>query len=82
MRKWQLQEAKSRFSELVRLSQGEGPQEISVRGEPAVVVVSRRDYDRLRGRRASFVDFLRHSPLAGVELDLHRDKSLTRDLPP
>ena len=81
MRKWQLQEAKARLSELVRLSRDEGPQEISVRGEPAVVVVSRREYDRLRRPQTTFVNFLRDSPLKGVELDLDRDRSPTRVLP-
>jgi prevent-host-death family protein len=81
MRRWQLQEAKARFSELVKLSQRDGPQEISVRGEPAVVVLSRSDYDQLHGGRPSFVDFLRQSPLVDVELELERDRSLARDLP-
>jgi prevent-host-death family protein len=81
MRRWQLQEAKARFSEVVKLSLRDGPQEISVRGEPAVVVISRAEYDRLRRPRPSFVEFLRQSPLVGVELDLERDQSPARDVP-
>ncbi|MBI2912243.1 MAG: type II toxin-antitoxin system Phd/YefM family antitoxin [Chloroflexi bacterium] len=78
MRRWQLQEAKARLSEVVRSAQGEGPQEITVRGEPAVVVVSSRDYDRLKGRKPSFVEFMARSPLAGVDVDLERDRSPVR----
>ncbi len=37
---WPLQEAKARFSELVRLAQSEGPQTVTVRGKPAVRIVS------------------------------------------
>jgi antitoxin Phd len=81
MRRWQLQEAKARFSEVVKLSQRDGPQEISVRGEPAVVVISRTEYDRLQRRQPSFVEFLRASPLVGVSLDLERDRSPVRDVP-
>ncbi|MFN0022984.1 MAG: type II toxin-antitoxin system Phd/YefM family antitoxin [Parvularculaceae bacterium] len=36
---WPLQEAKARFSELVRLAQTEGPQTVTVRGKPAVTIV-------------------------------------------
>jgi antitoxin Phd len=81
MRRWQLQEAKARFSEVVKLSLSDGPQEISVRGEPAVVIISRSDYDRLRRQRPSFVEFLRQSPLVGVALELERDPSPARDVP-
>ena len=79
MRRWQLQEAKARLSEVVKSSQREGPQEISVRGEAAVVVVSRGEYDRLRKRKPSLIEFLRRSPLVGVDLELERDRSPSRD---
>jgi len=55
---WQLQEAKARFSELVRRAREHGPQHVSVRGEPAVVVVSEQDFARLISPRASIVDHL------------------------
>ncbi|MCY3605847.1 MAG: type II toxin-antitoxin system Phd/YefM family antitoxin [Gammaproteobacteria bacterium] len=76
---WQVQEAKARFSELVR-SADSGPQTITVHGRRAAVVLSADDYDRLkdkRGKRA-LTEFLRDSPLAGVKLDLERDRSLPR----
>ncbi len=79
MRRWQLQEAKARFSEVVKSSQT-GPQEITVHGEPAAVVLSRRDYDHLRGGTPTFLEFLRHSPLVGLELALERDGSPLREL--
>jgi prevent-host-death family protein len=37
---WPLQEAKAKFSELVRLAQSEGPQTVTVHGEPAVVITA------------------------------------------
>ena len=49
---WQLQEAKAKLSELVRRARSEGPQTITVRGEPAVVVISIEEYERLLARRA------------------------------
>jgi prevent-host-death family protein len=80
MRQWQLQEAKAKLSLVVKSSQQEGPQEISVRGEPAVVVIARADYDRLRKRRLSFVEFLRRSPLVGIDLDIDRDRTPARSV--
>jgi prevent-host-death family protein len=80
LRRWQLQEAKARLSEVVKASQREGPQEISVRGEPAVVVISREGYDRLRRRKPSFLEFLRRSPLRGIDLKVERDRTPPRDI--
>ncbi len=37
-RTWPLQEAKAKFSELVKLAQSEGPQTVTVHGHPAVVI--------------------------------------------
>jgi antitoxin Phd len=80
MNQWQLQDAKARFSELVRAAQQDGPQTVTVRGEPAVVVLSQRQYKSLRTRaaRPSFTALMRSSPLVGVALDIERDTSLTR----
>lgn len=78
MRRWQLQEAKARLSEVVKSAQGEGPQEITVRGEAAAVVLSSKDYERLKGSKPSFLEFMARSPLAGVDLELERDRSPAR----
>ncbi len=78
MRRWQLQEAKARLSAVVKSSLDTGPQEISVRGEPAVVVVARAEYDRLKRRKPSFVELLRRSPLVGVDLEIERDRAPAR----
>jgi len=78
MGQWQLQEAKARLSELVRSAEDDGPQEITVRGRAAAVLLSKSDYARLRATKPSFVDFLRGSPLAGVKLAIRRDVSSVR----
>jgi antitoxin Phd len=76
---WQLQEAKARLSELIKRAAKEGPQEITVHGEPAAVVISSDDYQQLKHPRGSFVEFMRRSPLYGLELDLRREQTLTRE---
>jgi len=44
---WKLEDAKARFSEVVRLACEQGPQRVTVRGREAVVVLSAADYARL-----------------------------------
>jgi len=81
MRQWTLQDAKESLSELVRLAAGHEPQEIIVHGEPAVVILSRADYDALIKPRQSFVELIRSSPLYGADdVELPRDKSLNREI--
>ena len=79
MTTWQLQEAKARLSDVIKKAVKEGPQSITVRGEPSAVVISRKEYERLKHPRGSFVEFMRRSPLYGVELDLGREQTLTRE---
>jgi prevent-host-death family protein len=49
MHTWQLQEAKSRFSEVVDLTLSVGPQMVTRRGQEAVVILSALDYRRMSG---------------------------------
>lgn len=79
---WQLQEAKARLSELIKRATTDGPQEITVRGEPTAVVLSAAAYRKLKTpakKKPSLVQILQRSPWMGVELDLTRDKSLPVD---
>lgn len=80
MKVWQLQEAKAHLSQLVQAATHKGMQQISLRGVPAVVVLSVEEYERLTKPKQSFTSFMRHSPLVGAELKTERDKSLTRDI--
>lgn len=80
MRDWQLQDAKAKFSELVKCAVSEGPQNITVHGKSTVIILSRKEYDKLTKPKVSFIQFLRNSPLVGMNLRLKRDKSTTRDV--
>ena len=77
-RVWQLQEAKNKLSELVDEAISGGPQVITRRGEEVAVVISSREYHELTSGQQSLIDFLRSSPLVGLDLDLGRDKSAVR----
>ena len=69
---WQLQEAKQKFSELVRRALTSGPQVVTRHGRAAVVVVSAEDYGRLRGG-GGFKEFLRAAPDVS-RLGIRRDR--------
>lgn len=62
--RWQLQEAKARFSELVRRATQEGPQHVTVHGREEVVVIGADDFRKLAGESTGqeLVDALRQSP--------------------
>lgn len=81
MDRWQLQDAKNRFSELVDEAQRSGPQLVTRRGTEAVVVLSFEDYQRLSRRAAgpSLVDVLLAAPKVPGGLDAARSADLGRD---
>jgi prevent-host-death family protein len=60
--KWQLQEAKQRFSEVVRAAQAEGVQFVTRHGEEVAVVLDIAEYRRMAGADADFKDYLRSAP--------------------
>jgi antitoxin Phd len=77
--RWKLEDAKARFSELVRRARSEGPQRVTVRGRDAVVVVSAEELERLlpEERRLPFVRFMESLYVEG--LDLSREPDNGRD---
>lgn len=80
MKKWQVQEAKAKLSELIKDAVNRGPQEISVRGKSTAVVISKQQYIELTSPKTTFLKFLQDSPLRGVDLKIERDKSPCREV--
>lgn len=79
---WQLQDAKARFSELVRRAKHEGPQHVTVHGREEVVVVGADDFRRLAGDRSGriLVEAMRASPLRSVGIEATRSPMPVRDV--
>ncbi len=77
---WKLQEAKNRFSEVVREALKTGPQIVTRRGKETAVVLSVEDYRRLARPEVALVEFLGSSPLGEIELDLERDRDTGREV--
>lgn len=76
---WQLQEAKQKFSELVRRTLEDGPQVVTRHGEEVVVVVAAEEFRRMSGQKPDFKEFLMSAPDLSV-LDLERPKEMPRDV--
>ena len=79
MRTWELQEAKSRFSDVVDLTLIEGPQLVTRRGAEAVVVLAAEDYHRLVSDGPNMIDYSLNAP-RGEALIITRSKETIRDL--
>ena len=80
---WKLEDAKARFSEVVRRARDQGPQKVTYRGNDAVVVVAAADFKRLlpaERPRQSLASFLRDSALGEIDtarvIDRGRDFEL------
>ena len=79
MHSWQVQEAKSRFSEVVDLTLTEGPELVTRRGSEAVVILAVEDYRRLVGDAPNLIDHLLSVP-RGEVLAITRSKQPIREL--
>jgi prevent-host-death family protein len=74
--RWALQDAKARFSELVRRVRTEGPQHVTVHGREEVVVVAAAEFRRLQGdlTGAALVAAMAASPDRETELEHKRSR--------
>ena len=66
---WQLQEAKAKFSDVVKATASK-PQIITVHGKETAVVISYDEYMNITTPKQSLFDFFQNSPFYGVELEL------------
>jgi prevent-host-death family protein len=77
-----LQDAKARFSEVVRRAKNEGPQHVTVHGREEVVVVGADEFRRLTGARSgrALVEAMRASPHRDLSIDVPRARLPVRDI--
>jgi prevent-host-death family protein len=80
---WLLQDAKARFSELVRRVRSEGPQRVTVHGRDEVVVMSAEEFRRLKGELtgAALIAAMQASPHRDVDIEPKRMTMNVRDVP-
>lgn len=80
--RWRLQDAKARFSELVRRAHSDGPQHVTLHGRDAVVVIDAEEFLRLKGERTGqlLIDALQASPYRDIEIEPRRSTMPVRDV--
>lgn len=81
---WLLQDAKARFSELVRKVRSEGPQHVTVHGRDEVVVIAAEDFRRLKGgvTGKALIEALQASPHRDIDIEPSRTTLPVRDVTP
>lgn len=80
--RWLLQDAKARFSELVRRVRSEGPQHVTVHGRDEVVVIAAEEFRRLKGERTgvALVEAMQASPHREIDIEPARAPMPVRDV--
>lgn len=79
---WLLQDAKARFSELVRKVRTEGPQHVTVHGRDEVVIIAADEFRRLKGNVTgeALIKAMQASPYRDVDIAPQREPMLVRDI--
>lgn len=78
---WKLEDAKARFSEVVRRARTEGPQRVTCRGRDAVVVIATEELARLRAPRRTGADLIRFLQSTGLgDLEIEREEDRGREI--
>ena len=71
---WRLQDAKARFSELVRRVRSDGPQHVTVHGRDEVVVITSEEFRRLKGNLTgeALIAAMQASPHREIDIEPRR----------
>lgn len=79
---WLLQDAKARFSELVRKVRTDGPQHVTVHGRDEVVIIAAEEFRRLKGNVTgnALIEAMQSSPHREIELEPGRTPMPVRDV--
>ena len=79
---WLLQDAKARFSELVRKVRSEGPQHVTVHGRDEVVIIAAEEFRRLKGSVTgqALISAMQASPYRDIDIEPSRGAMPVRDV--
>jgi prevent-host-death family protein len=77
---WQVQEAKQRFSEVLRAAEAGEPQIVTRHGLEVAVVIDISEYRHLTGEAIDLMSYLRAEPLIDADIDIDRRRELPRDV--
>jgi len=77
-RTWQLQEAKSKFSEVINNAEMGDIQIVTKRGRDCVAIIPIEQYKKVFERKETLREFFKKAPK--VDLDISRSKDMGRDI--
>lgn len=77
---WQLQEAKGKFSQLIKQAAAGDAQIVTVHGKPTAVVISAQEYARLTKLSGKLSGALLSPDLGAEDLDISRSRDSGRDV--
>jgi len=80
--RWLLQDAKARFSELVRRVRTDGPQHVTVHGRDEVVVIAAEEFRRLKGDLTgeALITAMQASPYREIDIEPRRSRLPVREV--
>jgi prevent-host-death family protein len=79
MAHWQVQEAKTRFSEVIEEAQSKGPQIITRHGAERAVVLSIDDFRSLTAHKPGLKEYLLAGPKV-EDFEIERDRDMGREI--
>jgi len=79
MARWQVQEAKTRFSEVIEEAQSKGPQIITRHGAERAVVLSFDDFRSLTAHKPGLKEYLLGGPKFD-DFEVERDRDTGREI--
>jgi antitoxin Phd len=79
MARWQVQEAKTRLSEVIERAQSKGPQIITRHGAERAVILSITDYRTLIAHKPGLKEYLLGGPKV-AEFEVKRNRDTGRDI--
>jgi prevent-host-death family protein len=80
LERWKLEDAKSRFSEVVRLAGTDGPQLVTVRGKEAAIIIAPGDYEQLLPKPKGHKPLVRFLQELGLDrIEIKREKDTGRE---
>jgi prevent-host-death family protein len=79
--RWSLQNAKARFSEMIRRARNDGPQHVTVYGHDEVVVISTEEFRRLSGDQTgqALIDAFQACPENNLQIEHQRTEMPVRE---
>lgn len=79
-KKWQVQEAKAKFSQLIKETVSSGYQTITKNGEPVAYVVSKEEFELYLKPQKSLLEVFDQCPYPEIDLDIKRSKDTMREI--